>query len=152
MRFINELCPPALLYLLFLVVNVGLDISGLHLYTALLKTLFGGATVYALELLCKLDLGIVSWFVVAMPFVVTALGTSIALGLDIDANINKVVSGKTNPFELIQQVQVTYKTCSQHLLPSSLMCRICTHIFVTCFSTCFALHLHTRSRTLLPKV
>jgi hypothetical protein len=43
-----------------------------------------------------------------MPFVVTALGTSIALGLDIDANINKVVSGKTNPFEVIQQVQVTY--------------------------------------------
>jgi hypothetical protein len=76
--------------------------------STLLKTLFGGATVYALELLCKLDLGIVSWFVVAMPFVITALGTSIALGLDLDANINKVVSGKTNPFEVIQQVQVTY--------------------------------------------
>jgi len=108
MRFINELCPPALLYLLFLVINVGLDVSGLRVYTALVKTLFGGATVYVLELLCKLDLGIVSWFVVAMPFLVTALGTSIALGLDLDANINKVVSGKMNPFEVIQQVQVTY--------------------------------------------
>lgn len=107
MRFIEKLCPPALLYLIFLAVNIGLDIGLFNLWTATTKLIFGGATVYVLDILCKLDLGIVSWFVIATPFVVTAVGTAIALGLQVDRQMNEIVAGKTNPVEVIKKVRIT---------------------------------------------
>ena len=84
MRFIDSLCPPALLYALFLAVQLGFDVADLAWLTVLSKLIFGGATVFILDLLCRLNLGIVSWFVMAVPFVTTALATSIAMGLQLD--------------------------------------------------------------------
>lgn len=84
MRFIDSLCPPAMLYLIFLTVQVALDVSMGHFMTAGVKTVFGGAFVFVLDALCGIDLGIVSWFIVAVPFIVTALATAVALGLDAD--------------------------------------------------------------------
>lgn len=107
MRFIEQLCPPALLYLLFLAVNVGLDLGMFHLWTATTKVIFGGATVYVLDILCRMDLGIVSWAVIATPFIVTSIGTAIALGLQVDRQMNEIVSGKTNPVEAIKKIRIT---------------------------------------------
>ena len=89
MRFLDSLCPPAFLYAIFLAVNLGLDISDLALVTAAFKVIFGGAAIFVLDYLCRLDLGIVSWFLVALPFVITALATSVAMGLDLDRHIMK---------------------------------------------------------------
>jgi hypothetical protein len=87
MRIIEDLCPPALLYLIFLVVQLGLDASlGLWI-TLVVKTFLGLATVGVLDMLCGVDLGIVSWFVVAAPFVITALATSIAMGTNFDRTV-----------------------------------------------------------------
>jgi hypothetical protein len=84
MRFIEHLCQPALLYLLFIVIQIGLDLSlGLYLMAAT-KALFGGAAVYLLDVFCEVDLGILSWVIIATPFMMTALATSIALGLNLD--------------------------------------------------------------------
>ena len=52
--------------------------------TAGTKVLFGGATIFILDLLCRLDLGIVAWFFMAGPFIITSLATSVAMGLQID--------------------------------------------------------------------
>lgn len=84
MRFIDNLCPPALLYALFLAVQLGFDVADFAWLTATSKVIFGGATVFILDLLCRLDLGVVSWFIMAVPFVTTALATSIAMGLQLD--------------------------------------------------------------------
>ena len=84
MKFIDNLCPPALLYALFLAIQLGLDVADFAFVTVAFKLLFGGATIFILDLLCRLNLGIVAWFIIAMPFIVTALGTSIAMGLEID--------------------------------------------------------------------
>jgi hypothetical protein len=84
MKFIENLCPPALLYALFLAVQLGFDVADFAWVTAGTKLLFGGATVFILDLLCRLDLGIVAWFFMAAPFIITALATSIAMGLEID--------------------------------------------------------------------
>jgi hypothetical protein len=85
MRFIEDLCPPALLYLIFLVVQVGLDVSlGLWI-TLLIKFVLGIAVVIVLDMFCSVDLGVVSWFLVAAPFLITALGTAIAIGTNFDA-------------------------------------------------------------------
>lgn len=87
MKFIEKLCPPALLYALYVAIQLGLDAADLAWVTFAIKAVFGLATVFVLDLLCRLNLGIVSWVFIATPFVVTALATSIAMGLEIDRTI-----------------------------------------------------------------
>lgn len=90
MRFIEELCPPALLYLVYIAVQIGLDLSlGMYI-TAGVKVIGGLAAVVILDGFCSVDLGIVSWVIMAMPFVITALATSIAIGLQLDRTITTV--------------------------------------------------------------
>ena len=84
MRFIDALCPPALLYLLYVTIHTGLDLSLGRFATAAIKTVMGIAGVVILDSLCSVDLGIVSWAIVATPFLMVALASSISLGLGID--------------------------------------------------------------------
>jgi hypothetical protein len=91
MKFIDNLCPPALLYALFLAVQLGFDVADFAWFTAASKVLFGGATIFILDLLCRLNLGIVAWFVIALPFLITALATSVAMGLQIDNELKTAV-------------------------------------------------------------
>lgn len=84
MRFIDALCPPALLYLLYVVIHTGLDLSLGMFATAAIKAIMGVAGVVILDALCSVDLGIVSWAIVATPFIMVALASSISLGLGID--------------------------------------------------------------------
>ena len=87
MRFIEDLCSPALLFLTFLVIQLGLDISLGLWFTAVVKSIIGIATVVVLDMFCGMGLCVVSWFLVAAPFVITALATAIAMGTNIDARI-----------------------------------------------------------------
>lgn len=82
MRFIESLCPPALLYLLFVTIQVALDVSMGMLGVAVVKTAFGLAGTYILNTLCSVQLGVVAWVIVATPFLITAAGAAIALGLE----------------------------------------------------------------------
>jgi hypothetical protein len=89
MRYIENLCPPAFLYLLYIGVHVALDTT-LGLYaTAIIKVVTGVVLVYLLDSFCQVDLGIMSWVVIATPFVITALATSIAMGLQLDKTITR---------------------------------------------------------------
>lgn len=97
MRFIDSLCPPALLYLLYITVHVGMDLSlGLFL-TAASKVLMGVAGVLILDALCSVELGVVSWVIVAVPFIMVALASSIALGLGMDRVASKYLQEKFTP-------------------------------------------------------
>jgi hypothetical protein len=89
MRFIEELCPPALLYLLYVVIQIGLDLSLGLWVTATAKIIGGVAGTIILNALCGVDLGIVSWAIVATPFIITALATAISLGIGLDRMIAK---------------------------------------------------------------
>ena len=87
MRFIEDLCPPAVLYLMYIMVHIGLDISlGMYI-TAAVKLVGGLACVVVLDSFCEVDLGVVSWLVISAPFIITALATSIALGLNLDRGL-----------------------------------------------------------------
>jgi hypothetical protein len=104
MKLIEDLCKPALLYLIYIVVHIGLDLSlGLYI-TAATKTVFGLATVYLLNIFCEVDLGIVSWLVIATPFIMTALATSLALGLQLDKGISAAVAEHFTPNPKTKQV------------------------------------------------
>ncbi len=87
MRFIEDLCPPALLYLIFLVVQLGLDASLGLWATLVIKSVLGVAAIVFLDMFCGVGLGVVSWFLVAAPFLITALATAISIGTGFDKKI-----------------------------------------------------------------
>jgi len=84
MRFIEDLCPPALLYMIFLVIQLGLDASLGMWITMTIKAILGLATIVLLDTLCSIELGVVSWFLVAAPFLITSLATAIAMSTRFD--------------------------------------------------------------------
>ena len=84
MRFIEDLCPPALLYMIFLVIQLGLDASLGMWITMTIKAILGLATVVLLDTLCGIELSVVSWFLVAAPFLITSLATAIAMSTRFD--------------------------------------------------------------------
>lgn len=84
MRFIESLCPPALLYLIFLVVQLGLDLSLGLWFTFVIKLVLGLAVVKVLDTFCGIGLTPVSWFIIAAPFVITALATAISMSTGFD--------------------------------------------------------------------
>ena len=95
MRFIEELCPPALLYLIFLVIQLGLD-AGLGLWvTFAVKLVVGLLFVYLLNTFCGIGLTPVSWFIVAAPFIMTALATVMSMQM----NLDQIILVQNNPKE-----------------------------------------------------
>ena len=99
MRFIDRLCPPALLYLAFVTLSVGLDVSFGLFVTAGVKAALGLAVVVVLDTFCSVDLGVVSWVIVAAPFVVTALATAISMGLNVDTRVAEHFSLSPSPVD-----------------------------------------------------
>ena len=94
MRIIDDLCPPALLYAIFLVIQLGLDASLGMWITFVIKLLLGVAAIFVLDIFCGIGLSPVSWFLVAAPFFITALGTAIAMGSNFDQYIITAVFSK----------------------------------------------------------
>ena len=92
MRFIEDLCPPALLYAIFLAVQLGFDASLGMWATFTIKLVLGLATVIVLDMFCGVGLGGVSWFLVAAPFIITSLATAIAMGTNFDTIVVGQVS------------------------------------------------------------
>jgi hypothetical protein len=90
MRFIEDLCPPALLYAIFLAIQLGFDASLGLWATFIVKFFLGVAVVLVLDMFCGIGLSAVSWFVIAAPFIITSLATAIAMGTDFD----KIVIGQ----------------------------------------------------------
>ena len=85
MRLLMNLCSPALLYLVFSVTQVVIDtIKGLY-NVALLKFIMMILFTLLLNILCERGLGVISWIIVFIPFLLMSLITTILLfvfGLD----------------------------------------------------------------------
>ena len=81
----TDLCPPALIYLLFSITQVVIDtVKGLY-NTALIKIWVSTIFTILLNYLCQSGLGIISWLIVFIPFILMTLVVSILLlmfGLD----------------------------------------------------------------------
>lgn len=97
MRFIESLCPPALLYMLYIVIQVGLDLSLGLVLTAVVKLVMGIAGAVILNAFCSVDLGVVSWTIIATPFIMTALAMSISLGLGLDRMATQYIKESFSP-------------------------------------------------------
>lgn len=111
MRFIEDLCPPALLYAIFLAVQLGLDASLGMWATFTIKLILGIATVLVLDIFCGIGLGVVSWFLIAAPFIITSLATAIAIGTNFDEIvIGQVIKEKFISGEKMELVPATSHT------------------------------------------
>ena len=80
MRFIERLCSPAFFYLILVALSVGIDVSIGYVGVAAVKALVGLIMVVILNSFCSVNLSIVSWAIVAAPFVVLVLATAISVG------------------------------------------------------------------------
>ena len=87
-----NLCSPALIYLVFSITQVVVDtIKGLY-NVALLKFIMMVLFTLLLNILCERGLGVISWIIVFVPFVLMSVITSILLfvfGLDPSSGIIK---------------------------------------------------------------
>jgi len=95
----QQLCPPALIYLLFSITQVVIDtVKGLY-NTAMIKIWVAFVFTILLNYLCDLGLGIISWLIVFIPFILMTLIVAILLlmfGLDPATGKIKVTDTKTN--------------------------------------------------------
>jgi len=76
---INNLCGPALIYLVFSLTQIIIDIFKQLYNTAFLKFIVMIIFTILLNILCEKGLGIVSWMIVFVPFIFMTLITSILL-------------------------------------------------------------------------
>ena len=82
---LNEICPPALIYLIFSITQISIDSFKGQYNTAFAKIWVALVFTIVLNYLCSRGLGIISWFIVFIPFVLMTLIISILLyvfGLD----------------------------------------------------------------------
>jgi len=76
---IDDFCAPALLYIAFSVTHIIID-TFKHMYnTALLKFIIMIIFTFVLNILCQRGLGIISWFIVFIPFITMTVITTLLL-------------------------------------------------------------------------
>ena len=75
----TTICPPALIYIVFSLTQIILDlVKGLY-NTAFMKFIVMSIIGFLLNLLCQGGLGIISWIIVFIPFVLMTIITAMLL-------------------------------------------------------------------------
>ena len=89
---LEDICAPALLYVVFSIIQIIIDIFKNLYNTAFLKFIVMIIFTIALNILCKLGLGVVSWMIVFIPFITMTIITTLLLFM-FDLNPS---TGRTN--------------------------------------------------------
>lgn len=76
---IDGICPPAMLYLAFSITQIIIDIFKELYNTAFLKFIVMLIFSFALNMLCKRGLTVISWFIVFIPFITMTIITTLLL-------------------------------------------------------------------------
>ena len=82
---LTQLCTPALIYIIFSVTQIIIDTFKGHYNIAFIKFWISIVFTILLNFLCQKGLGIISWFIVFLPFILMTAIVSILLvmfGLD----------------------------------------------------------------------
>jgi ABC-type polysaccharide transport system permease subunit len=102
-----NLCPPAIIYLIFSITQIIIDtIKGLY-NTAFIKIIVTIMVTLLLNILCENGLGVVSWIIVFIPFILMTVIVSLilyAFGLnESTGKINKDEAKKSDDNKPIQK-------------------------------------------------
>ena len=102
---LSSLCPPALLYVGFSIVQIIIDTLKGGYNTALFKFIIMIVFTILLNTLCRQGLGIISWFIVFIPFLLmTFLTTLLLFVFDLSPE-----SGKRSDREIINSKPIERK-------------------------------------------
>ena len=88
---VNTICTPALIYLIFSVAHVLIDtFKGLY-NTALIKIFLTIFFTFILNYLCQAGLGILSWLIIFVPFILmTVIVTMLLFTFNLDPKTGKI--------------------------------------------------------------
>ena len=104
--FIKKLCPPALIYFLFILTQIIIDMVEFQFHQAFVKIIIMIVITYLLNILCKGGMSGVSWAIVFIPFIFTSYLTLILIYVfGYNYNNGKLINNKT---------QATYVTPEPH--------------------------------------
>ena len=94
-----NLCPPAIIYLIFSITQIIIDVSSGLFNTALVKSIVTIMVTYLLNILCNQGLTIISWIIVFLPFIFMTVIVSMLLyifGLDVATGKIKHITKNRN--------------------------------------------------------
>ena len=75
----EQLCAPAIIYLIFSIIQILIDtFKGLY-NTALMKVIVMIMVTFLLQILCKRGLNVISWIIVFIPFILMTVIVSLLL-------------------------------------------------------------------------
>ena len=91
---IENLCTPVILYLIFSTTQIIIDIFKTMYNTAILKFILMIGFSFALNFLCERGLGIISWILVFIPFIMMTIISSLLLfALGMSPKSGKITHG-----------------------------------------------------------
>ena len=88
---VNSICTPALIYLIFSLSQVLIDTFKGFYNTALIKILLTVVFTFLLNYLCSSGLGIISWLIIFIPFILmSVIVTLLLFSFNLDPKTGKI--------------------------------------------------------------
>ena len=119
---LGNLCPPALIYVIFSVTQIIIDtFKGLY-NTAFFKVWVTIIFTILLNFLCDSGLGIISWFIVFIPFILMTLIISILLlvfGLNPSTGKVQIIDSHNGPSPSTKPIDVRAESARQNISNAS---------------------------------
>jgi len=113
---LQEICPPALIYLIFSTTQVVIDTTKGYYNLAMTKMFVSLIFTMLLNYLCSLGLGIISWLIVFIPFILMTLIVSMLLlmfGLDPTTGKLKILDPNEEKPKVIPDARQDAATATQ---------------------------------------
>ena len=89
---LENLCPPSIIFTVFLFVFLTIDLYDNKYRTAFAKMIIGFMIVSLLQVLCLSDLGVLAWMIVFLPLIIYTYMTIViyaAFGIDPEKNMKR---------------------------------------------------------------
>lgn len=96
-----DICPPALIYIVFSLTQIIIDMFQGMFNTAFMKLIVATMITILLDALCKRGLDVISWVIVFIPFIFMTVIVSVLLyifGLNSDTGVANDNTNKQTPY------------------------------------------------------
>ena len=104
---IEKLCPPAAIFLVFMIIQISIDITRGYFNSAMVKAWVGILLTILLNYLCNSGLGVVSWLFIFIPFIfMTVIITLLLLAFNLNPKTGRIRASptyKTGNYEIMEK-------------------------------------------------
>ena len=115
---INKLCMPALIYLVFMMIHISIDLYYRLFNMVIIKICIGTIGTLLLNILCENNMSVISWLIVSIPFILmTIIATFILVILGLDPGTGKNIYKTNNPPNLMPSIYANPISVSTTMKP-----------------------------------